>query len=152
MGRVPFDNPIYDMLYKRGIYEIDEIKEKSMSFFKRYIEIGEVYLVGSYSKGYACETSDIDFMVFFNKGLKYHNSKKIKISNGKIEWWRGFIDAQVAFEKQTDLFDGDIIKMCRIEDYKEFMKNSILVYRKKGFIPNITNQNIRTKYICIDLK
>lgn len=135
MGRIPFENPLYDMLYRRGIYEIEEIKEKSVSFFKKYPEIGEVYLVGSYSKGYACETSDIDFMVFFNKGLEYHKRKKKRISDGKIHWWRGYIEAQIALEKHLDLFDGDTIKQFLIADYKEFMTSPILVYRKKGFTP-----------------
>lgn len=131
MGRISSGNPLFDALCSKEIYSIDLIKDWGYSFFKQYKEISIVYLIGSYAKCCACETSDIDFMVFFKGGDKYHLKNNITISNGKIHWWRGHIDSMIRFNKMVDLFDGYAIKKISPKEYEAFMVNNILIYEAK---------------------
>jgi len=68
LNRLKEINPIDET---HGILEIDDIKNTVFSILKKY-DVNYCYLFGSYAKGSATETSDIDFLISTDiTGIKY---------------------------------------------------------------------------------
>lgn len=68
LNRLKEINPIDET---HGILEIDDIKKTVFSILKKY-DVNYCYLFGSYAKGSATETSDIDFLISTDiTGIKY---------------------------------------------------------------------------------
>lgn len=95
-----------------GILELEDIVRKGTEVFERY-EVSFCYLFGSYAKGKATQTSDVDLLISANvKGLKFY---------GLVE------EIRTALHKKVDVLDMNQLKE-NIELTEEIFKDGIKVY------------------------
>lgn len=110
------------MKLTKHIYTIDEIMDKVNPILTRY-DIQKVYVFGSYARGEATYSSDIDFYL-----EKYQYHKRLNIANL-------FADFEECFLKHVDIItDKDIEHNdCYYvrELYKNIVSEGVLVYEKK---------------------
>lgn len=112
-------NYIVEQLYKinhideeTGILELEDIVRKCSKVFERY-EVSFCYLFGSYAKGKATQTSDVDLLISANvKGLKFY---------GLVE------EIRTALHKKVDVLDMNQLKE-NIELTEEIFKDGIKIY------------------------
>ncbi|MBP5250429.1 MAG: nucleotidyltransferase domain-containing protein [Lachnospiraceae bacterium] len=97
---------------EHGILDLDFIKEKCKDVFSEY-PVHYCILFGSYSKGKAVETSDVDLLVSSDvKGLKFY---------GMVEKLR------TALHKKVDVLSLDQLKE-NLELTDEILKDGIRIY------------------------
>lgn len=102
-------NPIDE---EHGILDLEYIKEKCESVFAEY-PIHYCILFGSYSKGKAVETSDVDLLISSDvKGLKFY---------GMVEKLR------TALHKKVDVLSLEQLK-DNLELTDEILKDGIRIY------------------------
>lgn len=102
-------NPIDE---EHGIVSIDDIKEKCSRIFDNY-DVEYCYLFGSYAKGKASQTSDVDLLISSNvKGIKYF---------GLVEEIRN------ALNKKVDALDINQLK-DNMDLVQEILKDGIKIY------------------------
>ncbi len=102
-------NPIDE---EHGILELEYIKEKCESVFAEY-PIHYCVLFGSYAKGIAVETSDVDLLVSSDvRGLKFY---------GMVEKLR------TTLHKKVDVLSLEQLK-DNLELTDEILKNGIRIY------------------------
>jgi hypothetical protein len=102
-------NPIDE---EHGIIEIEDIKQKCAKIFENY-DVNFCYLFGSYAKGKAKATSDVDLLISANiKGIKYF---------GLIE------EIRTSLHKQVDALDINQLN-DNIELLQEILKDGIKIY------------------------
>ena len=95
-----------------GILELEDIVRKCTEVFERY-EVSFCYLFGSYAKGKATQTSDVDLLISANvKGLKFY---------GLVE------EIRTALHKKVDVLDMNQLK-GNIELTEEIFKDGIKIY------------------------
>ena len=95
-----------------GILELEDIVRKCTEVFERY-EVSFCYLFGSYAKGKATQTSDVDLLISANvKGLKFY---------GLVE------EIRTALHKKVDVLDMNQLKE-NIELTEEIFKDGIKIY------------------------
>ena len=95
-----------------GILELEDIVRKCNEVFERY-EVSFCYLFGSYAKGKATQTSDVDLLISANvKGLKFY---------GLVE------EIRTALHKKVDVLDINQLK-DNIELTEEIFKDGIKIY------------------------
>ena len=95
-----------------GILELEDIVRKCTEVFERY-EVSFCYLFGSYAKGKATQTSDVDLLISVNvKGLKFY---------GLVE------EIRTALHKKVDVLDMNQLKE-NIELTEEIFKDGIKIY------------------------
>lgn len=95
-----------------GILELEDIVRKCTEVFERY-EVSFCYLFGSYAKGKATQTSDVDLLISTNvKGLKFY---------GLVE------EIRTALHKKVDVLDMNQLKE-NIELTEEIFKDGIKIY------------------------
>ena len=95
-----------------GILELEDIVQKCTEVFERY-EVSFCYLFGSYAKGKATQTSDVDLLISANvKGLKFY---------GLVE------EIRTALHKKVDVLDMNQLK-GNIELTEEIFKDGIKIY------------------------
>ena len=95
-----------------GILELEDIVRKCNKVFERY-EVSFCYLFGSYAKGKATQTSDVDLLISANvKGLKFY---------GLVE------EIRTALHKKVDVLDMNQLKE-NIELTEEIFKDGIKIY------------------------
>ena len=95
-----------------GILELEDIVRKCTEVFERY-EVSFCYLFGSYAKGKATQTSDVDLLISANvKGLKFY---------GLVE------EIRTALHKKVDVIDMNQLKE-NIELTEEIFKDGIKIY------------------------
>lgn len=104
----------YEITEEKGILSIDKIKELVSSVLLKYKEdISYCYLFGSYAKGYAKETSDVDLCIATTlTGLSFV---------GLIE------ELHEALNKNVDLLRISDLKN-NVELIQEIMKDGIKIY------------------------
>ena len=102
-------NPIDE---EHGILTIEDIKEKCVKLFDNY-PIQYCYLFGSYSKGTAIDSSDVDLLISTElKGLKYYDLvEKIR----------------ACLHKKVDILDVAQLK-DNLELLNEILKDGIKIY------------------------
>lgn len=102
-------NPIDE---EHGMIDIPYIKQKCNKIFEKY-DINFCYLFGSYAKGKASPTSDVDLLISANiKGLQFY---------GLIEEIRN------ALHKKVDVLDINQLN-DNLELTKEILKDGIKIY------------------------
>ena len=95
-----------------GVLTIDDIIKKCSAVFERY-EVTFCYLFGSYAKGKAVPTSDVDLLISTSvTGLKFY---------GLVE------DVRMALHKKVDILDINQLK-DNIELTEEILKDGIKIY------------------------
>lgn len=95
-----------------GILELEDIERKCAKVFERY-EVSFCYLFGSYAKGKATQTSDVDLLISTNaKGLKFY---------GLVE------EIRTALHKKVDVLDMNQLKE-NIELTEEIFKDGKKIY------------------------
>lgn len=95
-----------------GILELEDIVRKCTEIFGKY-EVSFCYLFGSYAKGTAIPTSDVDLLISANiKGLKFY---------GLVE------EIRIALHKKVDVLDMNQLKE-NIELTEEIFKDGIKIY------------------------
>lgn len=95
-----------------GILELEDIVQKCTEVFERY-EVSFCYLFGSYAKGKATQTSDVDLLISANvKGIKFY---------GLVE------EIRTALHKKVDVLDMNQLKE-NIELTEEIFKDGIKIY------------------------
>lgn len=95
-----------------GILELEDIVRKCTEVFERY-EVSFCYLFGSYAKGKATQTSDVDLLISANvKGLKFY---------GLVE------EIRTALHKKVDVLGMNQLKE-NIELTEEIFKDGIKIY------------------------
>ncbi|MBQ9699025.1 MAG: helix-turn-helix domain-containing protein [Lachnospiraceae bacterium] len=95
-----------------GILELEDIVRKCSKVFEKY-EVSFCYLFGSYAKGKATQTSDVDLLISANvKGLKFY---------GLVE------EIRTALRKKVDVLDMNQLKE-NIELTEEIFKDGIKIY------------------------
>jgi len=95
-----------------GILELEDIVKKCSEVFEKY-EVNFCYLFGSYAKGKATQTSDVDLLISANvKGLKFY---------GLVE------EIRTALQKKVDVLDMNQLKE-NIELTEEILKDGIKIY------------------------
>ncbi len=95
-----------------GILDIEDIARKCSKVFERY-EVSFCYLFGSYAKGTATPTSDVDLLVSANvSGLKFF---------GLVE------EIRTALHKKVDVLDMNQLKE-NFELTEEIFKDGIKIY------------------------
>lgn len=95
-----------------GILELEDIVRKCTEVFERY-EVSFCYLFGSYAKGKATQTSDVDLLISAKvKGLKFY---------GLVE------EIRTALHKKVDVLDMNQLKE-NIELTEEIFKDGIKIY------------------------
>lgn len=95
-----------------GILELEDIVRKCSKVFERY-EVSFCYLFGSYAKGKATQTSDVDLLISTNvKGLKFY---------GLVE------EIRTALHKKVDVLDMNQLKE-NIKLTEEIFKDGIKIY------------------------
>lgn len=96
-----------------GILELEDIARKCSNVFEKY-EVNFCYLFGSYAKGKATATSDVDLLISADiKGLKFF---------GLVE------EIRTALHKKVDILDMNQLK-DNIELTEEILKDGIKIYR-----------------------
>lgn len=102
-------NPIDE---EHGILDLKDIEQKCKNIFEKY-DVNFCYLFGSYAKGEAQPTSDIDLLLSVNiKGLNFY---------GLIE------ELRTSLHKKVDVLDVNQIK-DNIELMQEILKDGIKIY------------------------
>lgn len=102
-------NPIDE---EHGILEIEFIRQRCAGIFKNY-DVNFCYLFGSYAKGRATETSDVDLLISTNvRGLKFY---------GLVE------EIRSALHKKVDVLDLNQLK-DNLELTKEILQDGIKIY------------------------
>lgn len=97
---------------EHGILEIVFIKQKCAEVFENY-EVDFCYLFGSYAKGRATETSDVDLLISANvRGLKFY---------GLVEEIRN------ALHKKVDILNLNQLKN-NLELTKEILQDGVKIY------------------------
>lgn len=97
---------------EHGLLTIEDITRKCSKVLEQY-DINFCYLFGSYAKGKATATSDVDLLISANvKGLKFY---------GLVEEIRG------ALRKKVDILDINQLK-DNIELTEEIFKDGIKIY------------------------
>ena len=95
-----------------GILTLEEIREKCMAIFSRY-PIEYCYLFGSYAKGKATSTSDVDLLVHTSlSGLKFY---------GLVEELREHLKKKVEVLDQKQIVDN-------FELTNEILKDGVKIY------------------------
>ena len=95
-----------------GILELEDIVRKCSKVFERY-EVSFCYLFGSYAKGKATQTSDVDLLISTNvKGLKFY---------GLVE------EIRTVLHKKVDVLDMNQLKE-NIELTEEIFKDGIKIF------------------------
>ena len=95
-----------------GVLELEDIVRKCSKVFERY-EVSFCYLFGSYAKGKATQTSDVDLLISANvKGIKFY---------GLVE------EIRTALHKKVDVLDMNQLK-DNIELTEEIFKDGIKIY------------------------
>ena len=87
------------------IYTIDKIKDVVKPIAKKY-GVESIYLFGSYARGEADESSDLDFLVFGGESFKLTNIFALAE------------ELRTAFQKQVDVFE-----ISEINDDSDFYLN-----------------------------
>ena len=107
-------NSNYEITEDKGLLDLDRIKSITNSVLSEYDgNINFCYLFGSYAKGYATESSDVDLCISTNlSGLKFV---------GLIEKLRVALHKNVDLIRLSDLNDN-------IELLEEIMKDGIKIY------------------------
>ncbi|MBR3770314.1 MAG: helix-turn-helix domain-containing protein [Lachnospiraceae bacterium] len=96
-----------------GILELEDIARKCSNVFEKY-EVNFCYLFGSYAKGKATATSDVDLLISADiKGLKFF---------GLVE------EIRTPLHKKVDILDMNQLK-DNIELTEEILKDGIKIYR-----------------------
>ncbi|MGI6501216.1 MAG: nucleotidyltransferase domain-containing protein [Anaerostipes sp.] len=109
MEKLTAINPIDE---EHGIIDAQFIEQKCQEIFENY-DINFCYLFGSYAKGKAKPTSDVDLLISSNvKGLKFY---------GLVEEIRN------AIHKKVDVLDINQLK-DNIELTQEILKDGIKIY------------------------
>lgn len=102
-------NPIDE---ENGIVDIDYVKRKCSVVFDKY-NVNFCYLFGSYSKGKAKPTSDVDLLISTDAtGLKFY---------GLVE------DIRTALHKKVDVLDINQLK-DNFELTQEILKDGVKIY------------------------
>lgn len=102
-------NPIDE---ENGILEIEDIVQKCTKVFECY-DVNFCYLFGSYAKGKATPTSDVDLLISANvKGLKFF---------GLVEEIRGIL------HKRVDVLDINQLK-DNLELTEEILRDGVKIY------------------------
>jgi hypothetical protein len=102
-------NPIDE---EHGILEIENIKQKCSLVLEKY-DVSFCYLFGSYAKGKAEPTSDVDFLISANvRGLEFY---------GLVE------EIRTALHKKVDVLDIHQLK-DNLELTQEILKDGIKIY------------------------
>ncbi len=102
-------NPIDE---EHGIIEVEDIKVKCSEVFPKY-SVHYCYLFGSYAKGKANPTSDIDLLISTDvKGLKYY---------GLVE------ELRIVLRKKVDVLDINQLKN-NLELVQEILKDGVKIY------------------------
>ena len=97
---------------EHGILTIEEIKRKSSKVLEQY-DIKFCYLFGSYAKGKATPTSDVDFLISGNvRGLKFY---------GLVE------ELRTVLKKKVDVLDINQLKE-NLELTEEIFKDGQKIY------------------------
>lgn len=95
-----------------GILELNDIVKKCSEIFKKY-DINYCYLFGSYAKGKATPSSDIDLLISANiKGLKFY---------GLVE------EIRTALHKKIDALDFNQLN-DNIDLVNEILKDGVKIY------------------------
>lgn len=104
----------YEITEEKGLLNVDKIKDLVSKVFSNYKEkVSFCYLFGSYAKGYAKETSDVDLCVSTSlTGLSFV---------GLIEELRVALNKKVDLLRITDLNGNE-------ELIQEIMKDGIKIY------------------------
>ena len=103
-----------------GVLTLDTIKQTCNNVFKEY-DVEYAYLFGSYAKGCAKPTSDIDLVVTTSlKGLAFYGLAQ---------------DLEELFNREIDLIrDTSIIKDSKVD--LEIRKTGIVIYERQKFNKN----------------
>jgi predicted nucleotidyltransferase len=102
-------NPIDE---EHGVLDLEDIEQKCKNVFEKY-DVNFCYLFGSYAKGKAQPTSDIDLLLSVNiKGLNFY---------GLVE------ELRTSLHKKVDVLDVNQIK-DNIELMHEILKDGIKIY------------------------
>jgi len=97
---------------ENGVLTLQEIKETCAKIFSEY-PVEYCYLFGSYAKGKATATSDVDLMIYTTiSGLKFY---------GMVE------ELREALKKKVDVLDQKQI-MDNFEITNEILKDGIKIY------------------------
>ena len=95
-----------------GILELEDIVKKCSKVFEKY-EVVFCYLFGSYAKGKATPTSDVDLLVSTNvKGIKFY---------GLVE------EIRTVLHKNVDVLNIDQLK-DNVELTEEIFKDGVKIY------------------------
>ncbi len=95
-----------------GILELNDIVKKCSEIFKKY-DVNYCYLFGSYAKGKATPSSDIDLLISANiKGLKFY---------GLVE------EIRTALHKKIDALDFNQLN-DNIDLVNEILKDGVKIY------------------------
>jgi predicted nucleotidyltransferase len=102
-------NPIDE---EHGILEIEYIKQKCSLVFEKY-DVSFCYLFGSYAKGKAEPTSDVDFLISADvRGLEFY---------GLVE------EIRTALHKRVDVLDIHQLR-DNLDLTQEILKDGIKIY------------------------
>jgi len=102
-------NPIDE---ENGILEMEDIVQKCARVFERY-DVNFCYLFGSYAKGKATPTSDVDLLISANvRGLKFF---------GLVE------EIRETLHKRVDVLDINQLK-DNLELTEEILKDGVKIY------------------------
>lgn len=102
-------NPIDE---EHGVLEVADIKKKCSEIFEKY-DINFCYLFGSYAKGKAKASSDVDLLVATSiTGLRFY---------GLVE------EIRMALNKKVDVLDINQLK-DNVELTQEILKDGIKIY------------------------
>ena len=97
---------------ENGILELEDIVRRCSKVLNKY-DVSFCYLFGSYAKGKATQTSDVDFLISANiKGIKFY---------ALIE------EIRIALHKKVDVLDMNQLK-DNIELTEEIFKDGIKIY------------------------
>ena len=102
-------NPIDE---EQGILDVEDIIQKCAKVFKRY-DVNFCYLFGSYAKGKATPTSDVDLLISANvRGLKFF---------GLVE------EIRETLHKRVDVLDINQLK-DNLELTEEILRDGVKIY------------------------
>ena len=97
---------------ENGILELEDIVRRCSKVLNKY-DVSFCYLFGSYAKGIATQTSDVDLLISANiKGIKFY---------ALIE------EIRIALHKKVDVLDMNQLK-DNIELTEEIFKDGIKIY------------------------
>lgn len=109
-----------EIIDKGGVYSFSMIKRKLVGIVNKY-DISKIILFGSYAKGCAKPTSDIDLVVTTSlKGLAFYGLAQ---------------DLEELFNRKIDLIrDTSIIENSKVD--LEIKKTGVIIYERQRFIKN----------------